>query len=122
MRAFLFVFALFLPAYLVAPLLSACSDKETKQEYQAKVERELSKTDERINELEAKSRDATGDNKRNLEEQTRSLKDEREAAGRKLDQLRNAQGDDWKGVKRDLDKSLSSLNDRLSKAVNDLKK
>ena len=106
---------------LLAAVASGCGgDEETKEEYQAKVERELEKTDERINELEAKIRDGTGEGRRQLEREAADLKDERQAIQSKLDELRSAGADDWQEIKGDIDTALSRVNEKVDKALEPL--
>jgi septal ring factor EnvC (AmiA/AmiB activator) len=106
---------------LLAVAVSGCGgDEETKEEYQAKVERELDKTDERINELEAKIRDGTGEERRQLEREAADLKDERQAVQSKLDELRSAGADDWQEIKGDIDTALSRVNEKVDKALEPL--
>src|SRR3990170_4285226 len=95
---------LMLPVLFFPALVAGCGDdEETKEEYEAKVQRELDKTDERIKEFESQSGEATGDAKRELEEQTAGLKDERAAVERKLEDLRASSDDEWKKLKPDID-------------------
>jgi septal ring factor EnvC (AmiA/AmiB activator) len=108
-------------SFLLAAAASGCGgDEETKEEYQAKVERELDKTDARINELEARIRDGTGEERRELEREAADLKDERQAVQSKLDELRSAGADDWEEIKGDIDTALSRVNEKVDKALEPL--
>lgn len=116
------IFLGFTALFLLPGLAVACSgDEETREDYTARVERELSKTDERIKELEEEAGTASGDAKDKIEDELSGLKDERDQVTDKLDDLRASQGDEWKTVKRELDEGLSKLDNRLDKALDDLK-
>jgi predicted RNase H-like nuclease (RuvC/YqgF family) len=121
MGRFLVILAVVPMSLLITAAASGCGgDEETKEEYQAKVERELEKTDERINELEAKIRDGTGEERRRLEREASDLKDERQAVQSKLDELRSAGADDWQEIKGDIDTALSRVNEKVDKALEPL--
>lgn len=108
--------------FLLTGFAMACSDdEETREDYTARVERELSKTDERIQDLEEDASTASGDAKDEIEEEIAGLKDERGDISGKLDDLRASQGDEWKDLKEELDEGLSKLDSRLDKALDDLK-
>ena len=51
---------------IFAFLIAGCSDGQTKEDNEAKVERELSKIDDRINDLEAKARNSSGSARREI--------------------------------------------------------
>ena len=96
---------------------AACSnEEETKEEYESKVERELGKTDERLQELESQSEQATGDTKRKVEEEIAGLKDERAAVEGKLRDVRSSSGEEWKKLKPDIDRALSELDGQFDQA------
>jgi uncharacterized protein YlxW (UPF0749 family) len=121
MGRLLLILAMVPMSLLLAAAASGCGgDEETKEEYQAKVERELEKTDERLNELEARIRDGTGEERRQLEREAADLKDERQAVQNKLDELRSAGADDWQEIKGDIDTALSRVNEKVDKALEPL--
>jgi hypothetical protein len=121
MGRLLLILAMVPMSLLLATAASGCGgDEETKEEYQAKVERELEKTDERLNELEARIRDGTGEERRQLEREAADLKDERQAVQNKLDKLRSAGADDWQEIKGDIDTALSRVNEKVDEALEPL--
>jgi cell division protein FtsB len=121
MGRLLLILAMVPMSLLLVAAASGCGgNEETKEEYEAKVERELDKTDERINELEARIRDGTGEERRQLEREAADLKDERQAVQNKLDELRSAGADDWQEIKGDIDTALSRVNEKVDEALEPL--
>lgn len=94
---------------------------EQKEAYQGKMETQLQEWGAKIDELTAKAEHATADAKARYHEQIRTLQTKREAAGEKLNELKNAGGDAWKDMKTGMESAWNDLKQALDSAIEKFK-
>ena len=81
----------------------------------------LKKTDSEIEKLQAKADEASGDTKVAYEKEIDHLKDKRNAAAQKLDELGDASADSWDDAKEGFTEAYKALYDAYEEAVANLK-
>jgi regulator of protease activity HflC (stomatin/prohibitin superfamily) len=88
-----------------------------KEAYEKKVEAKLDEWGAEIDRLKAKSKGAKADAQVEFQEQLEELKTKREAARKKLSDLKNTSGDAWDDVKSGMDSAWQALDKSLESAA-----
>ncbi|NKI36615.1 hypothetical protein HFP89_15695 [Wenzhouxiangella sp. XN79A] len=73
--------------------------ESSRKEFIAELKDKLDEADERIDTLERKFEEASGDARQEYRKRLDELREQRERAGRKLQELRDAGDDSWQGIK-----------------------
>jgi leucyl aminopeptidase (aminopeptidase T) len=81
----------------------------------------LKKTDEEIEVLEAKAAKASGEAKTAYDEEIKSLKQKRDKAGKKFDELENASKDSWEAAKQGFAEAYEALYEAYKEALTKFK-
>jgi regulatory protein YycH of two-component signal transduction system YycFG len=83
--------------------------EESKEEYQQKTESQLREFDHHMDDLKARAERGSAQAKTAWEKDEAVLADKREAAQKKLDELKASSGQEWEKVKPDLDAAMDDL-------------
>ena len=89
----------------------------TKETYQKKFEAQLQEWDAQLNQLTAKAKQAKADARSKIEDELASLKTQRAAVQKKLDELRNRGEGAWEDLKDGVEKAWGDISDALGKVV-----
>jgi poly(hydroxyalkanoate) granule-associated protein len=89
----------------------------TKAAYQKKLEAQLKEWDAQLDQLMAKAEKAKADVRSKVEDELDSLKTQRAAVQKKLDELRNRGEEAWEDLKGGLEKAWGDINKALGKVV-----
>ncbi len=95
------------------------SAKVKKDEYTRSVEQEYNRLVKKIDELKDSTSNWASEQYRT---QTARLEASREAAGRKLDELRKASSEKWESIKKDVDSAMNDLKASYEDVVARIKK
>lgn len=94
---------------------------QTKDEYQAAMQKKLDELDAKIDELQAKtdtaSKEAKEDAKREYEEAMAALKEKRQAMSEKFTEIKEASGDAWRDIATGADAAWNDLSAAFSSAM-----
>lgn len=80
-----------------------------KEAYQEKIEAQLNEWSAKIKELKAKAEQAKADRKIELQKTVDDLRARKEAARKKLDEVKRAGADTWEKLRSDTDKALEEV-------------
>lgn len=98
---------------------------QTKDEYQAAMQKKLDELDAKIEELQAKSaaasEEAQDDVKQQYQETMATLKEKRQAAADEFNELKEASGDAWKDFAAGVDAAWNDLSAAFSSAADEFK-
>lgn len=95
---------------------------KSREEYIDKLAAQLKEWSAKIDELESKARATKADAKTGYENQIRQLKDKRDAAAQKLQELKGASTDAWDTLKAGAETAWTDLKNALSAAKEKFKK
>ncbi|MEJ2313277.1 MAG: hypothetical protein P8Y85_00545 [Nitrospirota bacterium] len=82
---------------------------EQKEEFTKDMEAKLADYGSRIDELQKKADEATGDVKAKMDEQMKNLRNKQEAAQKKLDEIEESSGKAWEDLKAGADRTMEDL-------------
>jgi len=99
-----------------APVVDTAKSTDKKDEYVVKARAELDELSAKIDELEARSRKAGADAKKDLDKKLAELKPRREKARKDLARLKRASGKAWASIKAGLQKGIDDLKKELDEA------
>ena len=94
---------------------------KSREEHIDQLAAQLKEWSGKINELETKARAAKADAKTNYENQIRQLKDKRDAAMKKLQELKGASTEAWDILKAGAEKSWADLKNAVTAATEKFK-
>lgn len=80
-----------------------------KETYQEKIEAQIKEWSAKIQELKATAEKATADKKIELHKAVDDLRARKEAARKKLDEVKKAGAETWEKLKKDTDKALEDV-------------
>ena len=83
----------------------AAAAKRDRQEFERKAEARLDDMDRKIDEMQAKAKNATGNAKVKWDKEVAELEDERRAARAKYNEMKNSADNAWEGFKEDVSKT-----------------
>lgn len=89
---------------------------DARSEYIAKAKEKLDLLDSRIVDLEARANDKTGELRRELKAKISGLRESKEQAERRLEDLRLASKPAWEDIKQGVEESWKSLADSVARA------
>lgn len=89
---------------------------DTRSEYISKAKENLDLLNARIVELEAKADRKTGEARRELKAKLSGLRESKDRADRRLDELRRASKPAWEDVKQGVEQAWHSLSDAVDRA------
>ena len=89
--------------------------KGQREEYRRQAQADLNKLDEQLASWRAKAKAAANPARADMEKVLDELKQKREEASRRLDELKDEHRDDWDKVKRDADKAFNDFRDALGR-------
>lgn len=90
---------------------------DIRSESVSKAKEDLNLLDARIGELEAKANKKTGEVRREFKERISGLRDSKDKAERRLDELRQASKPAWEDVKEGVEQAWHSLSDAVDNAA-----
>lgn len=90
---------------------------DARNEYISKAKENLDLLNARIVELEAKANEKTGEVRRELKAKLSGLRESKDQAERRLDELRLASKPAWEDVKQGVEKAWHSLSDAIDRAT-----
>lgn len=94
---------------------------EDKDLYREKFEAKLRELKAQIEVLEARADQLKAESKLELKQQIQSLRQQRDAIGKKLEQLQQSSGEAWKDLKTGLESAAAELKGALGKAMDQFK-
>lgn len=94
---------------------------EDKDLYREKFEAKLRELKAQIEVLEARADQLKAESKLELKQQIQSLRQQRDAIGKKLEQLQQSSGEAWKDLKTGLESAATELKGALGKAMDQFK-
>jgi DNA anti-recombination protein RmuC len=109
-----------LSVLVLAPLVfaTACGDgAASREEMERRYEEVISSLDEKIEEVEAALRSATGDSREGLERRLQELRSARDDASRRLSDLRSATREQFEEMREEFESSLDSLRRKVAGLV-----
>ena len=86
---------------------------QQKEEYQKKMEVKLKELVTQIDKMKAEAKDSTAEAKAGFEKRIQEMETRREAAGKKLDEIKKSSAEAWQNLKSDLDGIMSDLEKKL---------
>lgn len=89
--------------------------------YLAKLKARLDVWNTELDQLEAKASEAGADTRIKYQEQVGNIRQQRDEAKSKLDEIKNASGDAWEHLKQGADDTWKRLEEASTKAKSDLK-
>lgn len=89
---------------------------DTRNEYLSKAKEDLDLLNARIVELEAKANEKTGEVRREFKAKLSGIRESRDQASRRLEELRLASKPAWEDVKQGVEKAWHSLSDAIDSA------
>jgi exopolysaccharide biosynthesis protein len=95
--------------------------KNDKEQYQKKAEARLKELDAQLEKLTAKSSDATGDTKTQLEKDIETLKGKKEIARKKLGEIQEASAEKWEDFKLGMESTFDDLKKGFDSAASKFK-
>jgi peptidoglycan hydrolase CwlO-like protein len=103
--------------FALAVVLTGCGDKakEQKEAYQKEIESKLSEINKKMDELKGKAGDVKEDMKAEFNQQMDALSKDREAANKKLEELKAAGTKNWENLKEQMDKAVKVLEEQYDK-------
>ncbi|MDD4333990.1 MAG: hypothetical protein PHY77_00065 [Desulfotomaculaceae bacterium] len=90
---------------------------ENREEYQGKIEAQLSEWGAELDKLKAKANKAKADTKQGYHDQLEALRSKQASIHAKLQELKTSGDDAWEDLKEDLDHSWSHTKDAFTKAI-----
>ncbi len=112
----MFVLLVFVLLLAWCPLVFA-QDKETKETYEKRSEKELQSMDEKINDLKSRAARLKDDAKEDYDAMMAELQDKREQAGKKWQELKEAGSEKWEQAKAEFNSALKDLKDAYERSV-----
>lgn len=88
----------------------------TRDAYIKKFKAQLEQWDAQIDRLEAKAREASADAKIEYEQQLRQIRERRDEARAKIDELRRAGGEAWEDIKDGADEAWTACRNAIEAA------
>lgn len=99
------------------PQKPAGGDMNTREEYIQKLKSKLDEWDDDLATLETNAEKAEGELKREYSKQIEAIKERRQEAMRKLDELRSASEDAWEDLKEGMETSWEAMDEAVEEAV-----
>lgn len=91
--------------------------EEQRAEYMAEMMDTLKSYEEKIQSLEMKAEGMGEDARAALEERIRMLKEQRERAAQRLEEMKSSSGDAWMEIKTGIDKAMEDMSKAYKKAA-----
>jgi DNA repair exonuclease SbcCD ATPase subunit len=96
--------------------------REEREEYETRLQSEVQDLDRKLNELNVQTSTVAAKAGAEFREKVNDLRNQREAASAKLNQLRQSSAEQWIELKRDLDQLLSRWEDRYHALIARIKR
>jgi len=95
---------------------------EKKEQFQARMKKDLASFDAEIERLKEKSSEAAGNAKDQIDEQLKKVEVQRMTVTEKMGELSRSSGDAWKEVKKGVESAYSEMKNAFKKASSHFKK